>query len=81
MEVIITEWALNSYLDLKSMQVFSDDEYKKIIRPDVLLLKSYPSDIKFSQGKFWSLAQDHNNKKIPNGYKMKWHQIGSGLVQ
>ena len=81
MEIIITEWALNSYIDLKSAQVFSDDEYKKIIRPDVLLLKAYPNEIKFTQGKFWSQAQDRNSKKIPDGFKMKWHQIGNGLAQ
>lgn len=74
MEIIITEWALNSYLDLKQGNVFSDDEYKEIIRPDVLRLLSYPNDPKFTQGKFWS-------RTMPEGYKMKWHQIGNGLVQ
>lgn len=74
MEIIITEWALNSYLELKQKNVFSSEEYEKIIRPDVLRLRSYPDDPKFSQGKFWSRA-------MPDGFKMKWHQIGNGLVQ
>lgn len=81
MEIIITEWALNSYLELKSHQVFNTKEYRGIIRPDVLLLKEYPSEIKFTQVKFWSQAQDQNGKKIPDGYKMKWHQVGNGRVQ
>jgi hypothetical protein len=81
MEIIITEWALNSYLELKQDRVFSDDEYYSVIRLDVLRLKVFPDDPKFSQGKFWSPAQDRNNEKIPFGYKMKWHQIGNGKVQ
>lgn len=81
MEIIITEWALNSYLELKSQNAFSEQEYRQIIRPDVLSLKQYPNDAKFSNGKFWSLAKDRNNGKIPFGYKMKWHQIGNGKVQ
>ena len=81
MEIIITEWALNSYLELKSHQVFNAEEYRGVIRPDVLLLKEYPSEIKFTQSKFWSQAQDQNGKKIPDGYKMKWHQVGNGRVQ
>ena len=81
MEIIITEWALNSYLELKQQRVFNNDEYWNLIRPDVLRLKTYPNDPKFNQGKFWSIAQDRNNARIPNGFKMKWHQIGDGLVQ
>jgi len=81
MEVVITEWALNSYLDLKAGNVFTDDEYKKILRPDVLLLRQYPDDPKFKQGKFWSPANDRSGGIISNGYKMKWHQIGNGRVQ
>ena len=81
MEIIITQWALDSYLDLKSANVFSDVEYRKVIRPDVLLLKGYPNDPKFNNGKFWSFAQDRNAKKIPDGYKMEWHNVGDGCVQ
>ena len=81
MDVIITEWALNSYLELKSKTSFTENEYRKIIRPDVLRLGTYPEDPKFKQGKFWSIAQDQAGLSITNGYKMKWHQIGNGCVQ
>jgi hypothetical protein len=73
-EIIITEWALNSYLELKMQHAFSDEEYWQKIRPDVLLLKNYPSHPRFAQSNFWS-------QEFPNGYKMKWHQMGNGKVQ
>lgn len=48
MEVYITQWALDSYLDLLYKQkAFTKTEYKNIIRPDVLLLKSFPNATKF----------------------------------
>ncbi|HQZ87786.1 MAG TPA: hypothetical protein PLL67_03375 [Gammaproteobacteria bacterium] len=81
MEIIITQWALDSYLNLKSEHVFNSDEYLKVIRPDVMLLKKFPHNPKFGQGKFWSAAQESNGQVITNGYKMKWHQVGSGRVQ
>ncbi len=80
MDIVITQWALDSYLDLKNKNVFSSMEYTGIIRPDVLLLKNYPSEPKFNNGKFWSIAE-YDSKIIPYGYKMKWHQIGNGKVQ
>lgn len=81
MNIIITQWALDSYLDLMSQRVFSRKEYLTVIRPDVMLLKSYPNDTKFNNGKFWSPANDMNGKIISDGYKMKWHQMGNGKVQ
>jgi hypothetical protein len=39
-EVVITEWALDSYLNLKANQAFTDHEYWTILRPDVELLKT-----------------------------------------
>lgn len=82
MEIVLTAWALDSYLDLKHKGVFSPQEYKKTIRPDVLLLKQYPpGDAKFQSNKFWGPAKDKSNHKIPDGYKMKWHQVGNGKVQ
>jgi len=81
MEIIITQWALDSYLELKAGKAFSDEEYWNEIRPDVLLLQKHPNDHKFTQGKFWSPAQDRNHKNISNGYKMKWHNKGDGKVQ
>lgn len=81
MEIIITAWALDSYLDMKHNRVFSKEEYRDTIRPDVSLLKDYPDDPKFKNDKFWSVATDRTGNKIENGYKMKWHQIGHGKVQ
>lgn len=81
MEVIITEWAKQSYLDLRNAQAFTRDEYKKTLRPDAELLKVYPNDPKFSVAKFWGPAVDDSSKVIPHGFKMKWHNIGNGKVQ
>lgn len=81
MEIIITGWALNSYLELKHGGVFSEEEYKNTIRPDAVLLKSYPNHAKFENDKFWSIATDRGGNKIQDGYKMKWHQVGNGRVQ
>ncbi|MCK5493497.1 MAG: hypothetical protein KAJ14_10345, partial [Candidatus Omnitrophica bacterium] len=75
MEVIITSWALNSYLEMKNSRVFNKEEYKRTIRPDVLRLKHDPNNPKFRNHKFWSIATDRTGNKIQNGYKMKWHQI------
>lgn len=81
MRVFITEWALNSYLELRGSHVFSDQEYWLTIRPDILRLKVFPNDPKFSQAKFWSPARDDNQVRLAGGYKMKWHQVGNGCVQ
>ncbi len=81
-DVIITDWALASYLDLKHRQVFSDQEYWKILRPDVELLRTgIPSSHpKFANSKFWGPAKQ-GQTVLAGGYKMKWHQIGLGQVQ
>ena len=81
MEVVITAWAFNSYLDLKHRNTFSDQEYKGTIRPDALLLKKFPNDPKFQNSKFWSPAVDHAQVRIPDGFKMKWHNVGNGKIQ
>lgn len=81
MDIIITEWALNAYLDLKHDQAFSLQEYRAIIRPDVLRLRQYPQDPKFGNNKFWSPATGLGNSPLQDGYKMKWHQIGAGKTQ
>ncbi|MDR3491681.1 MAG: hypothetical protein P4M12_06510 [Gammaproteobacteria bacterium] len=81
MEVIITQWALDSYLDLKRQNVFSDSEFDTTIKLDGLLLLAYPNHPKFNNNKFWSPAQDKNGVIISDGYKMKWHNIGNGKVQ
>lgn len=83
MDVIITEWSLNSYLALKHAQVFSNQEYRAILRPDAELLKKEwpPTDPKFSNYKFWGPATGLDGKTIQHGFKMKWHNIGNGNVQ
>ena len=36
MEIVITDWALQSYLELKDE--FTEKEYREILRPDAKLL-------------------------------------------
>lgn len=80
MKIVITEWALDSYLEMKGAGAFSDEEYRAIIRPDILLLKEgFPlKSPKFRNNKFWGPAQDIGGNEIPCGYKMKWHNMGNG---
>lgn len=82
MEVFITNWALQSYLELKRERVFTDKEYSEKLRPCAELLRDqYPNDPRFRNGKFWSPCEDRAGVIIKNGFKMKWHNIGSGQVQ
>jgi hypothetical protein len=82
MEVFITSWALQSYLVLKHERVFTDEEYREKLRPAAELLKAdYPSHEKFRDSRFWSKTKDRAGVTITDGYKMKWHNIGSGQVQ
>lgn len=81
MEIIITQWALDSYLDLKGKNVFNEVEFSTIFKPDGLLLLEYPNHPKFKNNKFWSPAQDKNGVIISDGYKMKWHNVGNGRIQ
>jgi len=81
MDIVITQWALDSYLDLKHNNTISDQDYYTIIRPDVMLLKTNPTDPKFQNSKFWSIATVHASNRIPAGYKMKWHNTGNGKIQ
>lgn len=82
LDIIITDWALQTYLDLKHKNTFTSEEYKNIIRPDIMLLKDGfpPIHTKFQNGKFWSNAT-FGSAIIKDGYKMKWHNIGEGKVQ
>ena len=82
MELILTSWALNSYLELLGNHTFSKEEFFGIIKPDVLLLKDgFPSPHeKFKLPKFWGPATTKEGK-IQNAYKMKWHNMGEGKVQ
>jgi hypothetical protein len=84
MEVIITEWGLQSYVSLKGQSIFSDSDYKLILRPDVELLKVDdpfdPNHPKFNNSKFWGPAT-YAGYFLKFGYKMKWHNLGPGKVQ
>ena len=80
MKVVITEWALQSYLELKHRRVFSELEYKETLRPDAELLRTYPEGEKFKNNKFWSPASN-DHEVLNGGYKMKWHNVGDGKVQ
>ena len=84
MDVIITEWALQSYLDLKGKGIFSVQDYRTILRPDAELLKTEdPFDVnhpRFGNAKFWGPATFKGNI-IKYGYKMKWHNFGPGKNQ
>ena len=81
-DVVITEWALDSYLNLKHAQVFTDQEYWATLRPDVELLRTgIPStEPKFQSSSFWGPAKQGSNV-IAGGFKMKWRHVGSGQVQ
>jgi len=76
MNIIITQWALDAYLNIRGI-VFTKQEFDTLIKPDVMLLRHYPSASKFQNGKFWSIA----GHGIKAGFKIKWHQIGNGKVQ
>jgi hypothetical protein len=80
--VIITEWALDAYLNLKYNHVFSDLDYRTTIRPDVVLLREgLPSPhAKFTNPKFWGPATQQG-VILPGGHKMKWHNLGPSNVQ
>lgn len=81
MEIVITEWAFDSYLDLKHDRAFTEQQYWNRIRPDVLLLKNYPMEMRFNLQQFWSIAECPSGQKIPDGFKMKWDQLGNGRVE
>jgi hypothetical protein len=76
----ITEWALQSYLDLVSANVFSAEEYWTTLRPDVERLKLFPSDPAFKSSKFWGPAT-LNGRPVADGFKMKRHNLGPGKIQ
>ena len=46
-KIIITQWALDAYLELKHNNVFTQTYYQEQLRPDALFLADYPNDPKF----------------------------------
>lgn len=81
MQIVITEWALQSYLDLKHKRVFTDQDYWGTLRPDVELLRNYPTEAKLTQSIFWGPATDRTGNTIQYGFKMKWRNLGPGKIQ
>lgn len=81
MDVFVTDWALQSYLELKQKRVFSDDEYHNKLRPDAEKIKNYPTDAKFTKNIGWGPAKEKGGANVLHGFKLKWKQIGSGRVQ
>jgi hypothetical protein len=80
MEIVITAWALDSYLELKHHHSITRGDYQGILRPDVLLLKKYPDDPQFANGKFWSPVSSAG-VMVRGGFKMKWHNLGAKRLQ
>lgn len=62
--------------------VITNQECWDTIRPDVELLRgALPSpNPQFANPRFWGPAKQ-GQIVLPNGYKMKWHQCGPGLLQ
>ena len=60
MKIIITQWALDAYLELKHTGVFTSIYYQEQLRSDAMLLAKYPDDPKFDNDKFWSQAKFNN---------------------
>lgn len=56
MNIVITEWALQSYLELYG--VFTTNEYQEKLRPDAKLLKEYPDNLKFKEGGYYEQSTD-----------------------
>ena len=79
MDIVITAWALDSYLELKHKKQFFAGDYKDTIRPDVMLLRSFPASPKFASNKFWSPAS-LAGVVLSGGFKMKWHNLGENLI-
>lgn len=83
MDVVITEWALQSYTDLYGRHVFTKADYGTTLRPDVELLQDgFPSPHpQFQDSQFWGPATDRSGVVVQHGFKMKWHNLGPGRVQ
>lgn len=77
MNIVITEWALQTYLALFHRRVFTAEDYNDILRPDTLLLHDYPNNQRFQVRNFWGPAQNGDG----GCFKMKWHNLGPSHVQ
>lgn len=80
MRILITEWALDAYLEMVERD-FTEAEYWTILRPDIERLRDYPTDPFFQLEKRWSPAQTGRGADVESGFKMKWHNLGPGKIQ
>jgi len=82
--IIITEWGLASFFELRKNQAFTHEEYRTVIRPRVLLLRDgYPSqhpELAPNNNKSWSVATGRGGI-IQYAYKMKWHNLNGGKTK
>ncbi len=81
MRIVITRWGLDAYLALLHGGVFTQAAYWQVLRPDILRLRGWPTDPWFREARSWGPARDRPNTDVPQGYKMKWHNLGNGNVQ
>ena len=81
MNIVITDWALQSYLDLKHKYVFTPADYHSKFRPGALLLADFPSPAEFTNSNFWGPTQIGRGNNLKGGYKMKWDSVGPGRVE
>lgn len=80
MRILITDWALSSYSEFVPMTI-SVEEYWSTVRPDIERLFQFAGEQKFRDARFWGPAESGPNRTVPEGYKMKWHNIGNGGLQ
>ena len=81
MRIVITGWALDSYTALRRAGVIDRTTYWKVLRPDILRLRQRAEDPRFRDSHFWGPAIGRDGVDVPDGYKMKWHNVGNGNVQ
>ena len=60
MDIILTDWAIQSYAALKKRKMFTDRDYNNSLRPDTLKLKKFPTDPFFSNSNSWGPANRGN---------------------
>jgi hypothetical protein len=80
--VVVTEWTLDSFLQLAQRGVLTSAEHGGVLRPDLVLLRQGlpATDPRFHAHAFWSPAKQ-GSWLIRGGYKMKWHQLGPLQVE
>lgn len=72
MDIILTDWATQSYADLKKKHMFTDQEYWDTLRPDTLKLKQFPGDPHFGNSNKWGPANKGAGQNVSDGFKLKW---------